>query len=427
MSLLFFIAGVACILLAWRLASTNKVVTQLIHSAKTSEPVILPGKTLIGRHPGLDELVKEFNRLLKEKTTISGEGGAYHGQIQALLGNLREAVVMADQSGLIQSVNPAFLELAQIQKDPTATRLVSIIKGTQFLEFVRSVQANGPGRLTEINVRINKASRWLEVSAAPMEENAETGQQYTLFIFHDITRQKQLEKMRTEFVANVSHELRTPVTIIKGFAETLIEDDAVLDAKDKKRFLKKICNNSDRLHRLVEDLMLITRLESTDMVLHLEMFSLNKFLEELADNWRSSQQLSGPELYLELDTDINLKADPLRLSQVVGNLLDNAHRHGKGATSIRLSSKLYDKTVCLTVSDNGAGVPEKDLPHIFQRFFRVEKGRSRELGGTGLGLSIVKHIVAQHGGKVSAKSKMGEGTQIEVLLPLHPVDSSTAV
>ncbi len=132
--------------------------------------------------------------------------------------------------GLVQSVNPAFKELADIQEDPTDKRLNFLIQGPQFLEFVQRVQTEGVGRLTEIKVRINQATRWLEISAVPLKENTQTGNPYTLFIFHDITRQKKLEKMRTKFVANVSHGLRTPVTIIKGFAETLIEDDAILDA-----------------------------------------------------------------------------------------------------------------------------------------------------------------------------------------------------
>jgi len=415
------------LVLAWRLISTNKVVAQLIHSARTSEPVILPEKSIIGRPPGLDELVDEFNALLADTKKQNKEGGAYHEQIQTLLGNLREAVVVVDREGLIQSANPAFKELADIEEDPTDKRLNSLIQGTQFLEFVQRVQTEGQGRLTKMKVQINQASHWLEVSAVPLKENKQTGNPYTLFIIHDITRQKKLEKMRTEFVANVSHELRTPVTIIKGFAETLIEDDAVLDASEKKRFLKKICNNSDRLHRLVEDLMLITRLESTDMVLQLELFSLNQFLEELTDNWRSSKKASDSELHLELDTDVNINVDPLRLSQVLGNLLDNASRHGKGATEIHLSAKLNETSVCFAVSDNGTGIPEKDLPHIFQRFYRVEKGRSRESGGTGLGLSIVKHIVAQHGGQLNAQSKVGEGTRIEVILPLNASDSSPAI
>jgi signal transduction histidine kinase len=208
------------------------------------------------------------------------------------------------------------------------------------------------------------------------------------------------------------------VTVIKGFAETLIEDEAILTPEEKTRFLKKIRSNSERLHNLLQDLLLLTRLESTEMVLQLEDFSTGEFLQELTESWESVLEEGGQKLILDLCPGNDcVRADPLRLSQVMTNLLENAVRHARGFTEIRISTRLQDGGVVISVADDGVGIPEKDLPHVFQRFYRVEKGRSRESGGTGLGLSIVKHIVVQHGGEIRARSGKGRGTTIEVFLP----------
>lgn len=420
MSLLLTAAILTCAVLAWRLHVSGKIIRLLVDAARTSRPAILPAMSLIGRYKGLDDLATAFNALLEEKANITGAGRAYHDQIQTLLGNLREAVVMVDRENRIRSANPSLLKLVGIQEVTTGIRFESLIHGSGFMEFLKEVQMHGHGYLPELKVRINGVPRWLEISAAALNEKTPQGNSYTLYILHDITRQKQLEKMRTEFVANVSHELRTPVTIIKGFAETLMEDDTVLSADEKRRFLDKISRNSDRLHRLLEDLMLLSRLESAEMILHVEKFSLNEFLEDFAENLGESRPEQSPRLQLQLSPDTQIHADPLRLGQVLHNLLDNAYLHAKGATRIILRSHLEDGWIKLAVEDDGPGIPEKDLPHIFQRFFRVDKGRSRESGGTGLGLSIVKHIMARHGGKIDAWSKMGQGTRIECSFPLHP-------
>ena len=418
MSLLFYVAACISAILGWKLYTFRRIIRQLARSAQASETIILEEKGLLGRDSILDELAARINELVAEKATIRGAGQAYHAQIQALLGNLREAVVMVDQDNLIHSVNPVVMELLEGIENPLGKKLDALIQGTQFLQFIRDIREKGPGIPKEIEARINQSPRWLEVSAAPLNRESLKGPRYTLFIFHDITRQKKLERMRTEFVANVSHELRTPITIIKGFAETLLEDDEILERAEKIRFLEKIRKNSERLHRLVEDLMLLTRLESTEMVLQKETFCLNGFLSEFLETHRDSGQMDYAMVRLELAEDILIEADQMRLGQVLSNLVENAYRHAKGATEITIKSETRDTCIVLSVTDDGAGIPEKDLPHIFQRFYRVEKGRSRESGGTGLGLSIVKHIVAQHGGQIRAESKVGQGTRIEFSLPV---------
>ena len=269
-----------------------------------------------------------------------------------------------------------------------------------------------------MEIQLQKGTCWLEVSAAPLQDSASGTNKYTIFVFHDITRQKRLEKMRTEFVANVSHELRTPVTVIKGFAETLIEDDSILKKEERMRFLEKIQRNAERLHSLLLDLLLLSRLESTELVLHREKIVLPELLEEICEGWRPVVEQDGGRLELQLDPKAGvLFADPLRISQVINNLIENAHQHARDYTMLRILTRAGKEGIHLAIVDNGSGIPEDELPHVFQRFYRVDKGRSRDSGGTGLGLSIVKHIVAQHGGEITPMSNKGEGTRIDIFLP----------
>lgn len=424
MSLLFFISISLCVFLFWRLSRVKRVVKNLIQSIESSSQTVFEEPSILTRNTGLDQLTRAINDLISERETMSGAGHAYHSQIQALLGNLREAVVMVDHDNTIISVNPALRDLTGAEEDPTGKRLDLLIHGTAFLEFIQRVRKTGKGQFTEIKVLIGNASRWLEVSAAPLDKKPGQGSQYTLFIFQDITRQKQLEKMRSEFVANVSHELRTPVTIIKGFAETLKEDDHVLEAAEKKRFLEKIERNTERLDHLLRDLLLLARLESTEFVLHLEPVDMEEFLKDFVDQWSTTPDMGAIKSTLKIEGPITISADPIRLGQVLTNLLENVRRHAKGATQVSVTTRTSGENLILAIEDNGAGIPAKDLPHIFQRFFRVDKGRSRESGGTGLGLAIVKHIVAQHGGEIRARSMEGKGTCVEVMLPLGGPPSS---
>jgi signal transduction histidine kinase len=200
---------------------------------------------------------------------------------------------------------------------------------------------------------------------------------------HDITQLKALERMRTEFVANVSHELRTPVTIIKGFSDTLLEDSE-LSPQERDRFLQKIQKNVIRLHHLLEDLLTLSRMESKADPLQRERQSLNTLVTEICDNFRGRMP-EGQVLRAELDTGAPpLDLDSLRITQVLENLLDNALRHARDMRHLTVRTSVVGEQVRCYVEDDGCGIPARDLPHIFERFYRVDKGRSRELGGTGL-------------------------------------------
>lgn len=412
------LATLVALFFYFRLRRIRQVHRQLVEAAERGRSVLLEQKD--GGLPGyrLQEVVQTFNHLVAENAKISDTGQSYLDQIQTTLGNLREAVIMVDGETIVRLANPAFRELVDGGRSPMGRRLDTFIQGAAFQEFLIEVRQAGEGRRTELEALVGQNSAWLEISAAPLPENPRTPGKFTLFVFHDITRQKELERMRTEFVANVSHELRTPVTIIKGFTDTLLEDGPELSAEEQAHFLAKIRSNSERLSNLLQDLLLLSRLESTQSVLQRDRVSVGKLVREVVGNWSGGREGDPWELQLDLaeGNDV-VYIDSLRFSQIVINLLENVLRHAGEFRVIRVATELRKSGVQVWVEDDGCGIPEKELPHIFERFYRIDKARSRETGGTGLGLSIVKHIVQQHGGHIEAHSEPGKGTRIGIFFP----------
>jgi two-component system phosphate regulon sensor histidine kinase PhoR len=239
-----------------------------------------------------------------------------------------------------------------------------------------------------------------------------------LFVLHDITRQKKLESIRKDFVANVSHELRTPLSIIKGYVETLVDGHRDMPLQDRDRFLHTIQRHAERLHSLLEDLLALSRLESVNPGLHRESASLAELLGGLVEDVRGRPAAREHRISLSVDPAIGrLSLDPLKITQVCENLLDNALKYTPSASQIEVNARLKGGEAEVCIRDNGSGIPPADLPHLFERFYRVDKGRSREKGGTGLGLSIVKHIVQLHGGRVWAESEPGKGAAFYFTVP----------
>ncbi|MCC5833710.1 MAG: hypothetical protein JJU20_03170 [Opitutales bacterium] len=373
-------------------------------------------ETLIGSF-SIDRLASAINQLISENQKVAARGQAYLNQIEATLGNLREAVLIIDDENFIRLSNLAFRQLIDRTQNPIGSRLEAFIQGPDFIERLGEMKAGVSSSRAEVEAHIGSRRRWLEISSARLPQDQQSSQRLTLFVFHDITRQKNLERMRTEFVANVSHELRTPVTVIKGFAETLQEDYAELDDADRLRFLDRIISNSKRLNNLIQDLLLISRLEASSDALSPQRQSLHAIIRECAENVETRLK-QGQRIEYQLEAqEETLYVDNLRISQVVTNLLENALRHGRGLTTLKIHTYGVEEGIVTAIEDDGCGIPSKDLPFIFQRFYRVDKSRSRESGGTGLGLSIVKHIIQQHGGDIRAESEYGSWTRMSFFLP----------
>jgi two-component system, OmpR family, phosphate regulon sensor histidine kinase PhoR len=245
-------------------------------------------------------------------------------------------------------------------------------------------------------------------------------------VFHDITELKRADEMRRDFVANVSHELRTPLSILRGYIETLL-DDPKLPRGESVRILEVMEQHSKRLGLLANDLLTLAQVESGNSTLQLSDIDLLRFLSDLTRDWR--KKFSAKRLKAAVDVSdecSTIRADEARLREVFDNLLDNAVKYSNENGTIRLAAERRGDATVLSVTDQGIGISADDLPRIFERFYRADKARSRELGGTGLGLSIVKHIAQLHGGRVEADSAPGHGTTICVIFPTQiPVDHGT--
>jgi signal transduction histidine kinase len=370
---------------------------------------------------GALRLVDSLNGLIDLHNKTAAEKTGYSSQVDAMLGAVQEVVIIFDSERMVQYANHAAERLFRGHKSLQGLRLEGFMRSIGLLEFLDEMAANQDrADSTQLKIVRGQKTYWFEASCAPVIGIGEGEGMSTLLVLHDITKLKELEVMRREFVANVSHELRTPLTIIKGFAETLIDDAETLQSDSRERFTKKILTNADRLHVLVEDLLTISRLESKPEQIEPIAQPLKPLFEEVAENYRTRLDPATQRIDLAVEDEVDVVLfDRYRIHQVLDNFIENAFRYAPNFTRITLEAKLdseRQKVLCAVV-DDGPGIPEKDLPHVFERFYRVDKGRSRERGGTGLGLSIVKHIIQLHGGSVSAESRLGEGSRMRFTLP----------
>jgi len=258
--------------------------------------------------------------------------------------------------------------------------------------------------------------REFQMTAVPMgREKGEVAG--AVVLFHDITELKRADEIRRDFVANVSHELRTPLSILRGYIETML-DDPKMPRSECARILEVMDQHSKRLGLLANDLLTLAQLKSGSSTLDLSEIDLLRFFNDVLRDWQ--KEFSGKDLKAVVhvaDNCPSIRADEARLREVFDNLLDNAVKYSNKKGEIQLAAEQRNGQITLTVRDRGIGISSEDLPRIFERFYRADKARSRELGGTGLGLSIVKHIAQLHGGSVEAESEPGEGATIRVSLP----------
>jgi two-component system phosphate regulon sensor histidine kinase PhoR len=246
-----------------------------------------------------------------------------------------------------------------------------------------------------------------------------------VLVFHDVTELRRLERMRQDFVANASHELKTPLASIRAYTETLI-DGALDDSAVKYDFLHRIDEQADRLHQLILDMLSLARLETGDNAFRHDLIHLLPVVRPIVEAHRTRAQARNHRLTLDADSSFEqalVRADEEAIRQILDNLLDNAINYTPPGGRISVTCRISDDFVVLDVRDTGIGIPREDLPRVFERFFRVDKARSREVGGTGLGLSIVKHLVQSLGGRVSVESRPNAGSTFRVMLPRHPIGS----
>ncbi len=360
-----------------------------------------------------NELIQELSRLQQLRT-------GQLAQLEATLGSLQEAVLIVDDQNRILLANNALAAIFPRATNIVNQRLENVLHSSVFLNYVESVRKETAQPQKEIEFAEGTQSIWVEITGSIIPPLDGQKGSWILFVIHDITELKKLELVRKEFVANVSHELRTPLSVIKGYAETLVDGHHEMPLEDRDRFLKTIQRHTERLNSLLEDLLTLSKLESINPGLRRESTDLPVLLENVIDDYRARP--AAQEHLMSLDGEMALESlliDPLKVTQVLENLLDNALKYTPKGCTIRIVSKRRENEVEISVADDGPGIPEADLPHLFERFYRVDKGRSRDKGGTGLGLSIVKHIVQLHHGRCWVESELGKGTTFYFTLPLR--------
>ncbi|MFN2431902.1 MAG: ATP-binding protein [Gemmatimonadota bacterium] len=369
----------------------------------------------------LEELAEDFNRMSRELAHQREELVAEKEQLAGVLDGMVEGVLVTDPGGRILQTNPALQQMFGLPRPPVGRTSLEALRNPGLEEVLARALARR--ERTGAVVRISHpVERHLQVGVAPLGGNG--AGQGTVAVFHDITRLKKLEDVRRDFVANVSHEIRTPVTAIRGYAETL--RDAAESAEERSRFAQIVIRHADRLTHLIDDLLALSSLESADYVLRLERVAAADLLAAVDEAFRPRAAEKGVHLALEpAPPGLALRGDRRLLEQVLGNLVDNAVKYTESGGRVTLAAAAAgppggggDGGVEFTVSDTGCGIPAGDLERVFERFFRVDRARSRKLGGTGLGLAIVKHIVLLHGGEVRVRSRLGEGSVFTVALPV---------
>ncbi len=340
--------------------------------------------------------------------------------IRAILSAMRDGLAVVDADGRVRLLNRALRELFAISEDPVGANLLQTFRDTLVVEAVTRTLRTGEPATESINLRDHSTNgdRRVAITSLPMPK--EDGAGYgAVVLFHDVTQLQQLEQVRREFVSNVSHELRTPLSIFRGYLETLI-DEPELAPDERERILRVMEKHSMRLHSLVDDLLSLARLEAPDPQLNFAPLVIDEWLRHIATEWEKKAGGKQLRIVAEIEHDVpNILADEARLEEVVHNLLDNAVKYSKAGRQVTIrAARDGAENVAISVADEGIGIAAADLPRIFERFYRADKARSREVGGTGLGLAIVKHIAQLHGGSVEAQSQLGRGTTIRVILPI---------
>lgn len=345
----------------------------------------------------IGKLGEMFNFLsLRLKQTLNDIQGEKN-KIEAIIRFMTDGVVATDAKGKIIHYNEAAEKILNVKLE-----LGMPIEGILNLQKEDAVAT------------MNCGNKVLTVNIAPLKNNQQI--EGYVYVLHDITEQHKLDTMRKEFVANVSHELRTPLATIKSYVETLLYSD--VDTEYSKRFLKIIDSEADRMTRLVKDLLLLSKMDSEGSNLKLEYKNLNEVVIYVINRLSIEAHKKNQKLIVDLqEAPRQVYIDKDKMEQVIVNLVTNAIKYTPESGMIKVITEYDENFASFIVEDNGIGIPKEDLPRIFERFYRVDKARSRELGGTGLGLSIVKQIVELHKGEVSIESEVGKGTIVRVKLP----------
>lgn len=370
----------------------------------------LPGQSKV-----IDSLGQSVDAL-KEKLRERGmELDSSEQRLSLLLGHLNLGVVLINHSGKIELINHEAMQLLNIDTAATQRSYQAVIKSYVLVDMINDALKTPRPLSNDIEMYV-PTSKHIDVNIIPYGQYGEEVESILLLLY-DISQIRRLEKVRTEFVANASHELRTPVTAIKGFAETLM-DGALQTPELAEKFISIIANESNRLELIINDILELSRVEKQSEPFVIKDFELVSVVQNLLDFFYDRARKKDIRLTIEAPTSIQMVTDQHRIEQIFTNLIDNAINYSDEGSEITVRIERLGDYVHFSVADTGMGIPEADQERIFERFYRVDKGRSRNSGGTGLGLSIVRNLVRNMNGTIYVESVIGKGSVFHVELPI---------
>ena len=387
---------------------TSRKLRDLTEVARRMAAGDLATRTRVSGHDEIVALGRALDQLAGSLTTSLDELRAERDLLTGILSGMNEGVLVVDEEGRIVLTNPALREMLLIGQDAVGKSVLQVVRNADLKELL----TNAPGgshHEAELELSGLRPRRVL-VRTVTLKDAPGS----VLAVFVDVTELRRLEAVRRDFVANASHELRSPLTTVRAAAETLrtVENDDQASA----RFLDLIERNAERLASLIDDLLELSRIESRELNVHLEPVSLASVVDRSLAQHAHRAQLKRISLAHAVSGAPEVSADRRALEHVLGNLVDNALKYCPEGASVSVSAQTEGQAVRVSVADTGPGIAPEHLPRVFERFYRVDAGRSRELGGTGLGLSIVKHLVEAMGGTVSASSTLGAGSTFSFTL-----------
>lgn len=378
-----------------------------------------------------NRLREALNKLADEIQDQISEIHLEHNRMRVILGGMRDGLIAIDEFGKIVLINSVMSRILGFEiREARGRHLSDIIQDSEIIDLLLNTLRMQRPLEAEIDLNLGHSEKSLKAYTSPL---VDYGQDVSgaLIVLHDLTQTRQLENMRRDFVANVSHELKTPITAIRGIAETLLDDEK-METETRHKFMTKITDQSHRLSNLVSDLLALARLDEREKTQKIKL-DLRNLIEE---RMTSLSKVTDPDNQASLvfnspNAPVYVFGDEEELRQAIGNLIDNGLKYTPGDGTIQTTLTTDSQQALIKISDNGIGIPEEFLGRIFERFFRVDKARSREIGGTGLGLAIVKNICLKHEGNVEVESRDGRGTTFTITLPLYlesgkdPADSKT--
>ncbi|MBN1212531.1 MAG: PAS domain-containing protein [candidate division Zixibacteria bacterium] len=405
------IASLTCLIISRRI---TRPLQHLKHGAERFSKGYLNRKLLVPDTEEIGGLAEAMNEMAAQLNQRINTITRQRTEQEAILLSMAEGVLAVDRDERIININKTAAEFFNVDPEEITQRILhEVIRNTALQQLVARIFEEK--EMVEATIiLVGEAQRFLQATGSILRDAA--GEAIgAVVVLNDVTRIRELENLRRDFVANVSHELRTPITSIQGFVETL-QDGALENPEDAERFLKIIAKHADRLNSIIEDLLSLSRIEQAPEI----TFTSGRLIDivnSAVEDCETAARTKNITLKTVGDELLKFKFNHTLIEQALVNLLNNAIKFSKEKDTVIISFEKDSREVRLSVEDHGPGIPEKHQPRIFERFYRVDKARSRELGGTGLGLAIVKHIALAHGGRISLKSTVGEGSTFTLHIP----------